>query len=382
MANKAAKAKTGAGAKAGAGAPRDGPDAPPELVVAVSSRALFDLDESHELFESKGFEAYRQHQLSNEERPLHPGRAFDLVRKLEQVHGRVAERGGSVEVILLSRNSSDTGMRVFNSIGHHGLDINKAAFSSGESPHEYARAFGVHLFLSSNPEDVERALDHGTAATLLLEHASGHAIEGAAGEGAVGEGNGGAAEGGEAGKAQGPGDGGAGQAGGAAQFRLESAPRAETELRIAFDGDAVIFSDDAQQVYDDRGLEGFLEHELGAAGLPMAPGPFRPFLDRLHALQRLWRDDEQTPIRTALITARQAPAHERVVHTLRSWGVRIDEVIFVGGRDKGPFLQAFGADAFFDDQFGNCDAARRHGVLGGHVPRRNRSGELRLGDEG
>ena len=144
----------------------------------------------------------------------------------------------------------------------------------------------------------------------------------------------------------------------------------------------MIFSDDAQQVYDDQGLDGFLQHELGAAGLPMAPGPFRPFLDRLHALQRLWRDDEQTPIRTALITARQAPAHERVVRTLRSWGVRIDEVIFVGGRDKGPFLRAFGADAFFDDQFGNCDAAQRHGVLGGHVPRRNRSGELRLGREG
>ena len=156
------------------GRPAEQP-APPELVVAVSSRALFDLDESHALFESQGFEAYRQHQLSNEERPLHPGRAFDLVRKLEQVHGQVAERGGSVEVILLSRNSSDTGMRVFNSIGHHGLDISKAAFSSGESPHEYAHAFGVHLFLSSNPEDVERALDHGTAATLLLEHASTHA---------------------------------------------------------------------------------------------------------------------------------------------------------------------------------------------------------------
>lgn len=373
MASKAAKsgqAKEAKGAKgSGAGAvapqvsgegglPEERP-APPELVVAVSSRALFDLDESHALFESQGFEAYRQHQLSNEERPLHPGRAFDLVRKLEQVHGQVAERGGSVEVILLSRNSSDTGMRVFNSIGHHGLDISKAAFSSGESPHEYAHAFGVHLFLSSNPEDVERALDHGTAATLLLEHASTHA------EGA-----------GKAG-----GDEGAGQAGDAEQFRLEPAPRAGAELRIAFDGDAVIFSDDAQQVYDDQGLDGFLQHELGAAGLPMAPGPFRPFLDRLHALQRLWRDDEQTPIRTALITARQAPAHERVVRTLRSWGVRIDEVIFVGGRDKGPFLRAFGADAFFDDQFGNCDAAQRHGVLGGHVPRRNRSGELRLGRE-
>lgn len=288
-----------------------------KLVVAISSRALFDLDESHRVFTEQGVEAYCRYQREHEEDILQPGVAFPLVKKLLALNGG-GPKATKVEVILLSRNSADTGLRIFNTIDHHGLNITRAAFTNGESPYPYVPAFGAHLFLSSDPNDVMQALDHGCAAATLLP-------------------------------ANGPGD-----------------RRGDETLRIAFDGDAVVFSDIAERVFRQRGLEAFSESERAQAKQPLPGGPFKSFLEALHKLQSEY-PAEACPLRTALVTARAAPAHERVIRTLRLWNIRIDEALFLGGLDKGPFLDAFGADIFFDDQRGHCDSASRH-VATGHVP--------------
>lgn len=283
------------------------------LVVAISSRALFDLDESHRVFEQGGEDAYSRHQIEKEDEPLAPGVAFPLAKKLLALNSPETAR---VEVILISRNSADTGLRVFNSIRHHGLDISRAAFTRGESPYRYIGAFGANLFLSANAEDVRKALEAGIAAATILP--------------SVGGGN------------------------------------ADGQLRIAFDGDAVLFSDESERIYTARGLEAFNRNEAEAKLQPLSGGPFRPFLAALHEIQSGFSANA-SPIRTALVTARGAPAHERVIRTLRSWGIRIDEALFLGGRDKGEFLRAFGADIFFDDQTRHCESAANH-VAAGHVP--------------
>jgi 5'-nucleotidase len=285
-----------------------------KLVVAISSRALFDLDESHRLFEERGKEAFCQYQIEHEEEILQPGVAYPLVRKLLAINEVLGQP--TVEVILLSRNSADTGLRVFNSIQHHGLDISRAAFTSGASPFSYIAAFGADLFLSTNAEDVRQALAGGhSAATILSSNKPSSATD---------------------------------------------------QLRIAFDGDAVLFSDESERIYREQGLDAFTEYETVEARKPLTGGPFKAFLATLHHIQTLFGPDE-APIRTALVTARAAPAHERVVRTLRAWNIRIDEAIFLGGKEKGPFLRAFGADIFFDDQQGHCDSASQH-VATGHVP--------------
>ena len=283
------------------------------LVVAISSRALFDLDESHRVFEAGGEDAYSRHQVEKEDEPLAPGVAYPLAKKLLALNGKGADR---VEVILISRNSADTGLRVFNSIRHHNLDITRAAFTRGESPYRYIGAFGAHLFLSTNADDVRKALEAGIAAATILPSASGNNAAG--------------------------------------------------QLRIAFDGDAVLFSDEAERIYTTGGLEAFNRNEAEAKDQPLPGGPFRPFLAALHEIQSEYPAND-SPIRTALVTARGAPAHERVIRTLRSWGIRIDEALFLGGRDKGEFLKAFGADIFFDDQTRHCESAANH-VAAGHVP--------------
>lgn len=285
-----------------------------KLVVAISSRALFDLDESHRIFEQQGKAAFCQYQIEHEDEPLPPGVAFSLVKKLLRLNQ--PETASLVEVILLSRNSADTGLRVFNSIRHHELDITRAAFTSGASPFSYIAAFGADLFLSSNADDVSQALGAGFAAATII---------------------------------------------------TSTKPKGESEqLRIAFDGDAVLFSDESEQIYQAHGLAAFTENEIAEARNPLSGGPFQPFLKTLHRIQSHFAA-ESSPIRTALVTARAAPAHERVVRTLRAWDIRIDEALFLGGKEKGPFLSAFGADIFFDDQKGHCDSASRH-VATGHVP--------------
>lgn len=287
---------------------------PQKLVIAISSRALFDLRESHRVFEEEGLEAYQRYQINHEEEPLPPGDAFTLVNKLLNINRLLkAER---VEVILLSRNSADTGLRVFNSISHYGLEISRAAFCGGDSPYRYIRAFNSHLFLSTDGSDVRHALESGIAAATILPS------------------------------------------------QVQS--RSEDQLKFAFDGDAVLFSDEAEKIYKASGLEAFTASERQAANQPLSGGPFKPFLAALQQLQMEFPPGE-SPIRTCLVTARSAPTHERVVKTLRAWNIRIDESLFLGGMEKGPFLQAYDADVFFDDQEAHCDSARNH-VATGHVP--------------
>ncbi|MFC3816083.1 5'-nucleotidase [Lysobacter sp. GCM10012299] len=291
-------------------------DADP-LIVAISSRTLFDMEDSHALFEREGIDAYADFQRAHEDDLLTPGVAFPLVRKLLALNEGAPVEAPRVEVILISRNSADSGLRIFNSIAHHGLAIKRAAFSNGAPPFPYIRPFGADLFLSANAEDVRNALAAGVAAATLLPSR-------------------------------------------APQQRHD-------QLRIAFDGDAVIFDDEGERVSREGGLAAFAEHERSHAGEPLSGGPFRGFLDALHRLQEAFPTGQNAPIRTALVTARSVPAHERVIRTLREWGIRLDEALFLGGRAKGPFLEAFGADIFFDDSEHNIVSARDH-VAAGHVP--------------
>lgn len=287
------------------------------LVVAISSRALFDLSASHQVFVEQGVDAYHAYQVSHENDLLAPGVAFRLTKKLLALNEQLGERG-RVDVILLSRNSSDTGLRVFNSIRHHGLDITRAAFTGGESPYRYVSAFGAHLFLSADPSDVRQALAAGCAAATLLPAQP-------LGEGAE-----------------------------------------ETPLRIAFDGDAVLFSDESERIYRREGLDAFNANELASASVPLSDGPFKGFLMALQRIQAVF-PVKQSPLRTALITSRGAPSHERVIRTLRAWNIRIDEALFLSGLNKAPFLKAFDADIFFDDQENHCLDAQDL-VATGHVP--------------
>ncbi|MFZ0486538.1 MAG: 5'-nucleotidase [Arenicellales bacterium] len=290
-----------------------------KLVVGISSRALFDLEESHRVFETEGVDAYCRYQIERENDVLAPGVAFSLVEKLLRLNTLDMQRE-RVEVVLLSRNSADTGLRVFNSIQHYGLKIARAAFSGGQSPYRYVEPFNAHLFLSTNPVDVRSALDQGYAAATILPSNVG----------------------------------------------MNLGRNDHHQLRIAFDGDAVLFSDAAERIYKAEGLEAFSTSERAAANEPLPGGPFKEVLAALHGIQSEF-PPEESPIRTALFTARAAPAHERVIRTLRAWKIRIDEAVFLGGLEKGAFLRTFGADIFFDDQEGHCESARQH-VPTGHVP--------------
>jgi 5'-nucleotidase len=286
-----------------------------KLVIAISSRALFNLDDSHQVYKTDGLQAYSEYQVAREDEPLERGEAFPLVQKLLRINERLGE-DSKVEVVLLSRNSADTGLRVFNSIQHYNLAISRAAFCGGESPWRYINAFGCQLFLSNEAEDVRYALECGVAAATLVS-----------------------------------------SKGGGSDSDL---------LRFAFDGDAVLFSDEAERVYKTEGLEAFTASEKAAAKEPLGGGPFKPFLSALQRLQQAFPATE-APIRTALVTARSAPAHERVIRTLRAWNIRIDESIFLGGLNKTEFLKAYQADVFFDDQQTHCVSASPH-IATGHVP--------------
>tara|TARA_E500000178_G_scaffold245593_1_gene241984 strand:+ start:443 stop:1354 length:912 start_codon:yes stop_codon:yes gene_type:complete len=286
-----------------------------KLVIAISSRALFNLDDAHRIFEQEGLEAYSEYQIEKEDDTLEPGQAFPMVTKLLALNSQLPD-SLSIEVILLSRNSADTGLRVFNSIEHYGLGITRAAFCGGEPPWRYIEAFGCQLFLSAEGGDVRVALEHGVAAATLVSNAT--------------------------------------------------AATGDDQLRFAFDGDAVLFSDEAEQIYKRDGLDAFAANEDAARKQPLMGGPFKNFLASLQRLQQAL-PAERPPIRTALVTARSAPAHERVIQTLRAWDVRIDESIFLGGLTKTEFLRAYRADVFFDDQQVHCNDAASH-VPTGHVP--------------
>ena len=284
-----------------------------QLVVAISSRALFDFEEENKIFEQGDDRAYMNLQLERLEEPARPGVAFSLVRKLLAFNDAQAQR---VEVVILSRNDPVSGMRVFRSAQHYGLPIQRGSFTRGQSPWRYLKPLNANLFLSTHLSDVRAALDAGVPAAQVYPHSA---------------------------------------------LASEAHPH---EVRIAFDGDAVLFSYYAERVFQAEGLSAFQKHESDKAAQPLLAGPFKPLLAALHRLQQ-----EGTPamrIRTALVTARSAPAHERAIRTLMNWNIEVDEAMFLGGLPKGEFLREFEPDFFFDDQTGHIESAARH-VPAGHV---------------
>jgi 5'-nucleotidase len=284
-----------------------------QLVVAISSRALFDFEQENEVFEQGDDRAYMDLQLSKLDEPAKPGVAFSLVKKLLAFNSDDIKR---VEVVILSRNDPVSGMRVFRSAQHYGLNVQRGTFTRGQPPWRYLKPLHANLFLSTHLSDVRAALEAGVPAAQVYPQ-SAHASS-----------------------------------------------AHPSEVRIAFDGDAVLFSDEAERVFQEQGLSAFQQHEKDNANLPMSGGPFKPLLEALHRLQQ-----EGTPtmrLRTALVTARSAPAHERAIRTLMNWNIEVDEAMFLGGLAKGEFLREFEPDFFFDDQTGHVNSAAMH-VPSGHV---------------
>jgi len=299
-----------------------------KLVIGISSRALFDLERENEIFETEHEEAYARYQREHEDVPLAPGAAFPLIKALLGLNRLIPGRR-LVEVVVMSKNSPDTGLRAFNSIEHYGLDITRAAFTRGASLATYLEAFAVDLFLSRDEGDVQAAVDSGVAAAVLC---------------APPEEPGGEME----------------------------------EIRIAFDGDAVLFSDESERIYKEQGLEAFLEHERINRDRNLPEGPFARLLKTLSLVQKQF-EPGRCPVKIALVTARGGPTHARVVQTLRDWGVTIDQAFFLGGVAKDQILKAFGAQIFFDDQETHLAATRRV-VPSGRVP--YRGGALGAGAKG
>ena len=287
-----------------------------KLVVAISSRALFDFEEENRVFDARGERAYIDLQYSRMDVPAKEGVAFRLVKKLLAFNS-----GGTqhVEVVILSKNDPVSGLRIFRSAERAGLKIERGVFTRGRSPYRYLDALKANLFLSANEHDVMGALDARFPAARVLPESA--------------------------------------QAGG----------RHAEEVRIAFDGDAVLFSDEAERVFQSDGLDAFTRHETAHAMKPLPPGPFKPLLEALHRLQAASGTEVPMRVRTALVTARSAPAHERAVRTLMDWNIAVDEALFLGGLDKGEFLKAFQPDFYFDDQRGHVASASQH-VATGHVP--------------
>ena len=280
-----------------------------KLVVGISSRALFDLETEHRIYVEQGLQAYLDYQISHEKDILMPGTAFPLIRALQKLND-----GGEqlVEIIVMSKNSADTSLRIFNSIQHYGLNITRAALVGGNPIVPYLSAFRTDLFLSASEEAVQEAINGGIAAGLICSHDD-----------------------------------------------LSISPDEEIDqIRIAFDGDAVLFSDESEQIYQAHGLAAFEENERSKAGVPLSEGPFAKLLTTISLVQKQLQG-EKTQIRTALVTARGAPSHERVIRTLMSWGVRVDEAFFLGGVQKCDVLKAFGAHIFFDDQAVHTEPASR-----------------------
>jgi len=269
-----------------------------KLVIAISSRALFDLEEENSIFDREGLEVYYAHQLEHLNDPLSKGSAFRFVQNLLFINKKFDNK--LIEVIILSRNNAATGLRIGRSIEHYELDIERTGWTAGTPVARYLEAFKVDLFLSAYAPDVEEAVNSGVAAATILPY-------------------------------------------------TPIASQKSEMVKIAFDGDAVIFGDESEKVYQKEGLEAFIEHERNNAKHPLSKGPFFKFLKTISEIQDKF-PMEASPIRTALVTARNFSTHERVLGTLEGWGVRVDEAFFQGGVQKYEVIKAFGADIFFDDQ--------------------------------
>ncbi|WP_180125102.1 5'-nucleotidase [Rhodoferax sp. BLA1] len=305
-----------------------------KLVVAISSRALFDFEEENLVFEQSDDRAYMDLQLQRLDLPAKPGVAFSLVKKLlafnhvavsasltdpllvEPTEPPITPPNRPVEVVILSRNDPVSGMRVFRSAQHYGLTIERGSFTRGQAPWRYLKPLHANLFLSTHLSDVRAALAAGVPAAQVYPNS------------------------------------------------VHASDAHPSEVRIAFDGDAVLFSDEAERVYQAQGLQAFQRHELEKVGQPLPDGPFKPLLVALQNLQR--SGTPQMRVRTALVTARSAPAHERAIRTLMNWNIEVDEAMFLGGLAKGEFLREFEPDFFFDDQTGHIESAAQH-VPSGHV---------------
>ena len=284
-----------------------------QLVVAISSRALFDFEEENRLFETGDEQGYMRLQLDRLDQPAAPGVAFSLVKKLLAFNTPEAHR---VEVVMLSRNDPVSGMRILRSAQSTGIPMQRGVFTQGRDPFGYLRPLGAQLFLSANENDVRQALAMGFPAARVLTES------------------------------------------------VQASNSHPHEVRIAFDGDAVLFSDEAERVFQSQGLDAFQRHESSKARYPLPEGPFKPLLMALHRLQQA--GTPQMRLRTALVTARSAPAHERAIRTLMDWHITVDEAMFLGGLEKTGFLREFEPDFFFDDQTGHVQKAARH-VPSGHV---------------
>jgi 5'-nucleotidase len=278
-----------------------------KLVIAISSRALFNFEEANSVYEQDDTDTYRKYQRERLDEAAEVGAAFPLVKKLLAFNSNGQHR---VEVVILSRNDPVSGLRVFKSAQKNGLNLERGVFTQGRAPFHYLNALEADLFLSANEDDVREAINAGFPAARVYPDS------------------------------------------------LQLAQKHPNEIRIAFDGDAVLFSDESEKVYQNQGLDAFQGHEQKYAQRPLSAGPFKSFLEGLHKLQAVSRDIE-VGIRTALVTARSAPAHERAVRTLMDWDIEVDEAMFLGGLDKSPFLREFEPDFFFDDQTGHCNSAAK-----------------------
>jgi 5'-nucleotidase len=291
------------------------------LVIAISSSVLFDTQKEHSIYMDQGRNKYVEYQIENEETPLDRGTAFHLIQAMLRLNTLNGDKR-IVEAVILSQNEPNAGLRIMNSVEHHQLDITRAAFTGGESVARYLRPYNVSLFLSRNEDDVREAIELGVAAGLLYNPPE--------------------------------------------NFESEM-----NQLRIAFDGDAVIFSDESEKIYQTKGLEGFIEHETQNVNDPLPEGPFAPFLKLISKIQKdrenISELDGIPPIRTALVTARNSPAHKRVIYTLRAWGIKIDQMFFLGGISKDQVLKEFRPHIFFDDQDVHVEPASHH-VPSARVP--------------
>lgn len=276
------------------------------LVIGVSSRALFNLEDENAIFETEGREAYAQYQIEHESDILKPGTAFPIVQAILNLN-KIIPDSRKAEVVIMSRNNAATSLRISKSIEHYGLDITRSAWTGGSSLVPYLEPFKIDLFLSANEKDVQEAINANFAAAKIYQNENGFNVS-------------------------------------------------DDKIRIAFDGDAVLFSDESERIFQQDGLEAFLAHEKKNAENNLLEGPFAKLLKTIAYIQRQFPSDNP-PILTALVTARNSPAHERVIRTLNAWGVRIDQCFFLGGMDKGEILKAFGAQIFFDDQDVHCRRA-------------------------